>query len=47
VEQIYIGVDVSKDTLDISAYPSKQIWQYKNVPKGIAKTVAKLKLLTG
>ena len=45
MEQIYSGVDVSKDTLDISAYPSKQIWQYKNIPKGIAKTVAKLKLL--
>ncbi len=43
--EIYIGIDVSKDTLDIAAYPSAQIWQYKNGPKGIAKTAAKLKAL--
>jgi transposase len=44
-EKLYIGIDVSLDTLDMSAYPTGQIWQYKNNQSGIAKTVAKLKAL--
>ena len=42
-EEIYIGIDVSMDTLDMAAYPTGQIWQYKNSKSGIAKTVSKLK----
>jgi transposase len=42
-QEIYIGIDVSQDTLDMAAYPTGQIWQYKNNGSGIAKTVAKLK----
>ncbi len=40
-EKVYIGVDISKDSLDIAAYPTGQIWQYKNSKGGIAKAVAK------
>lgn len=42
-EDIYIGIDVSQDMLDMAAYPTGQLWQYKNSKSGIAKTVAKLK----
>jgi transposase len=42
-ENTYIGIDVSKDTLDMAAYPTGQLWQYKNSKSGIAKTVCKLK----
>lgn len=42
-QETYIGIDVSQDTLDMAAYPTGQIWQYKNNRSGIAKTVAKLK----
>lgn len=41
-EDIYIGIDVSQDTLDMAAYPTGQLWQYKNSKSGIAKTVGKL-----
>jgi transposase len=42
-EDIYIGIDVSQDMLDMAAYPTGQLWQYKNSKAGIAKTVSKLK----
>lgn len=42
-QETYIGIDVSQDTLDMAAYPTGQIWQYKNNKSGIAKTVTKLK----
>jgi transposase len=42
-KQVYIGIDVSQGTLDMAAYPTGQVWQYKNTKSGIAKTVAKLK----
>ena len=42
-EKVYIGIDISKDTLDMVAYPTGQIWQYKNSKVGIAKTVTKFK----
>lgn len=41
-EETHIGIDVSQDTLDMAAYPTGQIWQYKNNKSGIAKVVAKL-----
>ena len=44
-EQIYIGIDISQDTLDMAAYPTGQIWQHKNSKAGITKTVTKLKEL--
>jgi transposase len=42
-EKVYIGIDISQDTLDMVAYPTGQIWQYKNSKGGITKTVTKLK----
>ena len=44
-EKLYIGIDISQDNLDMAAYPTGQIWQYKNNKSGIAKTVAKLKAI--
>lgn len=45
-KELYIGIDISLDTLDMAAYPTGQIWQYKNNKSGIAKTVAKLKIIS-
>lgn len=45
IDQIYIGIDVSRDTLDMAAYPSGQIWQYSNNKHGIYKVVSKLSAL--
>lgn len=44
-ERLSIGIDVSQDYLDMAAYPSGQIWRYKNNRSGIAKIVAKLEVL--
>jgi len=44
-EKLYIGIDISQDNLDMAAYPTGQIWQYKNNKGGIAKAVAKLKAI--
>jgi transposase len=40
--QSYIGIDVSKESLDMAAYPSGQIWKYSNNKRGIGKIVSKL-----
>jgi transposase len=42
-EKVYIGVDISQDSLDMVAYPTGQIWQYKNSKGGITKAIAKLR----
>ena len=42
-DKVFIGVDISKDSLDMVAYPTGQIWQYKNSKGGIAKAIAKLR----
>jgi transposase len=42
-EKVYIGIDISRDSLDMVAYPTGQIWQYKNSKGGIAKAVVKLR----
>jgi len=44
-EPVSIGIDVSKDSLDMAAYPSQQIWKYSNNKHGIAKIVSKLNIL--
>ena len=44
-ETLYIGRALSQDNLDMAAYPTGQIWQYKNNKGGIAKAVAKLKAI--
>lgn len=45
-ERVYIGIDISQENLDMAAYPSGQIWQYKNSKRGIARAVAKLKAIS-
>ena len=40
---VYIGIDLSQDNLDMAAYPTNQIWQYKYNVHGISKIVSKLK----
>jgi len=45
-EKLFIGIDVSQETLDMASHPTGQIWQYKNNKHGIAKTVSKLKSIT-
>ena len=42
-EKVFIGVDISQDSLDMAAYPTGQVWQYKNSKGGITKAVTKLK----
>lgn len=46
MEKLFIGIDVSQENLDMAAYPTGQIWQYKNTKKSIIKTVTKLKALS-
>jgi len=42
-DKVFIGVDISQDSLDMVAYPTGQIWQYKNSKGGITKAIAKLR----
>jgi transposase len=39
MEQVFIGVDVSKDSLDTAAYPTRQRWQFSNTEAGISQLV--------
>lgn len=46
MKKVYIGVDISKDSLDVAAYPLDQCWQVTNDDTGIAnlcQILAKLK----
>lgn len=45
-EKIYIGIDVSKATLDIYILPQKKYMQFSNDLEGIKKLVNKAKLFT-
>jgi len=42
----YIGIDVSKDTLDVAVHGNKQHWSFPNNEAGIKKIVLKLKGLS-
>ena len=46
MNEIYVGIDVSKDSLDVIALPSKEKWRYANDEVGIGKLVARLKKLS-
>ena len=46
MEEKYVGIDVSKDRLDVAVIPSKEGWQYTNDEGGIVKLVAGLKKLS-
>jgi transposase len=45
LDQDYIGIDVSKDTLDAAAYTSKKQWQFANDETGIGKLIESLQVL--
>ncbi len=46
MEETYVGVDVSKERLDVAVMPSKKKWQYTNDEDGIGKVTAQLKKLS-
>ena len=33
----YVGIDISRDTLDMAVYGEDELWQFKNNPKDIAR----------
>jgi transposase len=39
---LWIGIDVSKQTLDVAARPTGEVWQFTNDEAGIAELVSKL-----
>lgn len=43
--KVYVGIDVSKATLDIALRPSGERWQVENTSKGITSLVEKLQSL--
>jgi transposase len=45
-ETIFIGIDVSKDHLDVAGFPIKQTWQFTNAAAGISKLLEKLTKLS-
>lgn len=44
-KEIYVGIDVSKDTLDAAVYGDKQPLSFANDEAGITKTISKLRQL--
>jgi transposase len=44
-EQIYVGADISKDSLDIAVFDSNQKWRFDNNSPGIRQAVKKFKSL--
>jgi transposase len=38
-ERVYVGVDVSKETLDMAVHASEQRWEFANTVKGIDETL--------
>jgi len=42
MEKKYVGVDISKDSLDMAVFDSNQRWHFNNSPIGIAKAIAAL-----
>lgn len=38
-EQKYVGVDISKDSLDIAVFDSNQRWRFNNSPVGIKRAI--------
>ena len=45
VSQIYVGIDVSKDTLDGAVLGEKNTAQFANTKKGMAKLVKRMRAL--
>jgi len=45
-QQVYIGIDVSKTTLDVAVRPTPQHWSVANREKGIDRLVSRLQALS-
>jgi transposase len=43
--EIYVGIDVSKERLDVAVLGKEGVWQVDNTPNGIAKLVQQMKHL--
>ena len=41
-EEIYVGIDVSKDQLEVAVRPSKERWEVENGEKGFRSLVKRL-----
>lgn len=39
MDQVYIGIDVSKNTLDVASYSTRERWQFPNHDTGINQLV--------
>ncbi len=37
-EKVYVGIDVSKETLDMAVHASEQRWRFANSDKGITES---------
>ena len=46
MDQVYIGIDVSKDSLDAAAYPTKKRWSFANDEAGISQLIKEFGKLT-
>lgn len=46
MNETYIGIDVSKDSLDVAVVPSQEKWHYTNDEVGIGKLMVRVKKLT-
>jgi transposase len=44
-KEVYVGIDISKKTLDIAIRPTAEVWQVNNDPEGIAQLIGQLKML--
>jgi len=44
-EKVYVGIDVSKDTLDVAVHASEQRWGFANSDKGITEALSCLEEL--
>jgi transposase len=42
-EKVYVGVDVSKDRLDVAIRPHQELWSEANDPSGVKRLVKRLK----
>ena len=45
-EKVYVGIDVSKETLDVAVHASEQRWRFANTDKGITEALTCLEKLS-
>ena len=45
-KDIYIGIDIAKDSMEVMAYEGKEHWAYTNDEKGLSKLLMKMKRLS-